>query len=236
MRTVILAGGQGTRLKPYTLTLPKPLVPLGGEMPVLEVIIRQLRRQGIMHATIAVSHLAHLIQAFFQDGCRWGMSIDYSVETEPLGTIGPLLLLEDLPENFLVMNGDVLCDLDFQDFFRWHCAAGNDVSVSVHRRQQLVDFGVIRYDAVGRVTDFVEKPVYDYDVSMGVYALNRRVLQQVPRGRAYGFDELMVDGLRAGLQLAAKPFHGYWLDMGRPDDYEAANDSFAELKTRLGIG
>ena len=117
MRAIILAGGKGTRLRPYTVTFPKPLVPLGGEMPVLEIIIRQLSRQGVSHITLAVNHLANLIQAFFQDGSKWGLRIHYSLEEQPLHTIGPLTLLHDLPENFLVMNGDVLCDLDFRAFY-----------------------------------------------------------------------------------------------------------------------
>ena len=235
MRAVILAGGKGTRLFPFTVTLPKPLVPLGGEMPVLEVLLRQLQRHGVTHITIAVNHLANLIQAFFQDGAKWGLQIDYSMEDKPLGTIGPLTLIPDLPENFMVMNGDVLCDLNFAEFFRWHMAQENEVSVSVFRRQQFVDFGVLRYDAEGRITEFIEKPTYDYDVSMGIYCFRRSAIERLRKGATYGFDHLMLDGIKNGWKIRARPFSGYWLDIGRPDDYQTANENFAELKTRLQI-
>jgi NDP-mannose synthase len=235
MRVIILAGGKGTRLRPYTVTFPKPLVPLGGEMPVLELIIRQLSRQGVRHVTLAVNHLANLIQAFFQDGSKWGMRIDYSLEEKPLGTIGPLTLLADLPENFLVMNGDLLCDLDFAAFYRAHCEAGNDLTVSVCRREQSVNYGVVQYDQRGRITGFVEKPHYSFDVCMGIYCINRRVAERLKRGETYGVDNLMLDGIRDGLKMTARPFDGYWVDIGRPEDYEAADTEFAALKVRLGV-
>jgi NDP-mannose synthase len=235
MRAIILAGGKGTRLRPYTVTFPKPLVPLGGEMPVLEIIIRQLSQQGVHHITLAVNHLANLIQAFFQDGSKWGLRIDYSLEEKPLHTIGPLTLLHDLPENFLVMNGDVLCDLDFSAFYQAHCAADNDITVSVCRREEFVNYGVLQYDAAGRITGFVEKPRYSFEVSMGVYCINRRIIERLPPGESYGFDNLMLDGLRDGLKMSARPFGGYWLDIGRPEDYETADRDFLEIKTRLGV-
>jgi NDP-sugar pyrophosphorylase family protein len=235
MRAIILAGGKGTRLRPYTVALPKPLVPLGGEMPVLEILLRQLNRQGVRHVTLAVNHLANLIQAFFQDGSKWGLRIDYSLEEKPLGTIGPLALLGDLPENFLVMNGDVLCDLDLAAFYGAHCEAGNDVTVSVCRREQFVNYGVLEYDSRGVITGFVEKPRYSFDVSMGVYCINRRVIGRLKAGEAYGFDNLMLDGIREGLKMSARPFDGYWLDIGRPEDYETANENFADIKSRLGV-
>lgn len=235
MRAIILAGGRGSRLWPYTVTLPKPLVPLGGEMPVLELIIKQLQRQGVSHITLAVNHMANLIQAFFQNGSQWDLRIDYSMEEIPLSTIGPLTLIPDLPENFLVMNGDVLCDLDYSRFYQWHVEADNDVSVSVYRRQQLVDFGVLHYDESGRITKFVEKPTYDFDVSMGVYCFHRRVIERLPKGEKYGFDNLMLDGIRDGSRMRVRPFNGFWLDIGRPDDYQAANERFGELKQKLGI-
>ena len=236
MRAIILAGGKGTRLRPYTVTFPKPLVPLGGEMPVLEIIIRQLSRHGVQHVTLAVNHLANLIQAFFQDGSKWGLRIDYSLEEKPLGTMGPLTLLPDLPENFLVMNGDVLCDLDFGAFYRAHCEAGNDVTVSVCPREQIVNYGVLKFEPGGRITEFVEKPHYAFCVSMGVYCINRRVIKGLKTGAAYGFDNLMLDGIRDGLRMNARRFNGYWVDIGRPEDYESADANFAEIKTRLGVG
>jgi NDP-sugar pyrophosphorylase family protein len=235
MRAVILAGGLGTRLKPYTITLPKPLVPIGGEMPILEIVIKQLKGHGFNRLTIAVNHMANLIQAFFQDGARWGIEIDYSIENKPLSTIGPLTLIDDLPENFVVMNGDVLSDVHYGKLFDKHCREGNDVTVSVFQREQLIDFGVLQYSDDGRVTDFIEKPVERFNVSMGVYCMNRTVVESLPKNELYGFDHLMRDGLKNGMRLQAVPFDGYWLDIGRPDDYATANDDFDSIRNRLGI-
>lgn len=235
MRAIILAGGKGTRLKPYTITLPKPLVPVGGEMPIIEVIIRQLARAGFDRLTFAVSHKANLIKAVCGDGSQWGVGIDYSLEQEPLSTIGPLTLIEDLPENFLVMNGDLLCNLDYGAFFRHHVARGNEVTVSTFKRSVNSDFGVLTLDEAGRVTAFKEKPVFHFDVSMGVYCLTRSVVSRLTKGTPYGFDNLMLDGLRDGLRLEAVPFDGYWLDIGRPEDYDRANQEFERLKVEWGL-
>ena len=146
MRAIILAGGKGTRLKPYTVTIPKPLVPIGGEMPILEIIIRQLANAGFDHITLAVNHLANLIMAFFGDGSSWNVKIDYSLEESPLSTIGPLTLISDLPENFLVMNGDILCNLNYLDFYNYHVQSNNDVTVSTFKRESKIDFGVLEYN------------------------------------------------------------------------------------------
>ena len=145
MRAIILAGGKGTRLRPYTISLPKPLVPIGGEMPILEIVIRQLAKCGFTHVTLAVNHMANIIQAFFGDGSRWGLKIDYSLEEQPLSTIGPLTLIRDLPENFIVMNGDVLCNLNYSEFLNYHTQRGNDVTVSSYVREVNIDFGVLKY-------------------------------------------------------------------------------------------
>ena len=235
MRAIIMAGGKGTRLKPYTTLIPKPLVPVGDEMPILEIILRQLHRQGFRHITITVNHLAELIRAFFGDGKKWGLKIDYSVENKPLSTIGPLTLLKDLPENFLVMNGDILCDLDYGGFFRYHARKKNKVTVSTYKRDAKIDFGVIGYDAAGRINKFSEKPEFHFDVSMGVYCLNRSVVRSLPKGEYYGFDHLMADGIKRGAGYEARPFKGFWLDIGRPEDYDYCNDNFESIKKKLGL-
>ena len=116
MRAIILAGGKGTRLRPYTYSLPKPLMPIGGEMPILEVILKQLKNHGFREVTITVNYMAKIIQAFFGDGKEWGLKIDYSLEQKPLGTVGPLTLIDNLPETFLVMNGDLLTDLNYKEY------------------------------------------------------------------------------------------------------------------------
>lgn len=235
MRAVILAGGKGTRLKPYTTFIPKPLVPIGGEMPILEVVLRQLSQAGFNHVTLAVNHLSNLIMAYFGDGSQWGLKIDYSLEHKPLSTIGPLTLIPDLPENFLVMNGDILCDLDYRDFFDFHVANASDVTVSSYKRDTKIDFGVLRYDAFDNIYEFIEKPVHHYDVSMGIYGVRRSLIEGLDKGEAYGFDNLMLDGIARGQRLLARPFSGFWLDIGRPDDYDYANEHYDEIKKRLGL-
>lgn len=234
-RAVILAGGKGTRLRPYTVVLPKPLMPIG-EFPILEVILRQLVRGGFDHITMAVNHQAEIIKAFFQDGSRWGVRIDYSCETSPLGTMGPLKLIPDLPANFLVMNGDILSDLDFASFHDEHVVAGDLFTISSKRREHHIDYGVLETDEEGRLAAFREKPRESFLVSMGVYMLSSTVLERIPAGRAYGFDSLMLDMLSAGEQARVRPFDGYWLDIGRPDDYALAIDEFEAMKGRfLGV-
>lgn len=235
MRAIILAGGQGTRLRPYTTLIPKPLVPIGGKYAILEVVLHQLKSSGFTHITIAVNHLSHLIMAYFGDGKRFGMTIDYSIEDKPLSTIGPLTLINDLPDNFLVMNGDILCDLNYGNFYNNHCLAKKDISVSVFRREVKIDFGVLEFDNDLLLTNFVEKPTHHFDVSMGIYCLNRSVIESLPTGEPYGFDNLMNDGLAKNSPIRIVPFNGFWLDIGRPDDYEFADSNFKELTKKLKL-
>ncbi len=231
-RAVILAGGRGTRLRPYTVVLPKPLMPIG-EYPILEVVVRQLARYQFDHITMAVNHQAELIKAFFGNGSKWRVRIDYSLEDEPLGTMGPLRLIPDLPEHFLVMNGDVLTDLDFAEFYAEHVAANRLFTISSHRREQHIDYGVLVTDPGGTLQDFREKPVTAYEVSMGIYMVSRAILQHVPARGAFGFDDLMRGLIDAKHSVRARRFDGYWLDIGRADDYLQAIDEFPRMKPRL---
>lgn len=235
MRAVVLAGGKGTRLLPYTTLVPKPLVPIGGRYSILEIVLMQLKSAGFTHVTLAVNHLANLIIAYFGDGSKWGLKLDYSVEDRPLSTIGPLTLIDNLPENFLVMNGDILCNLDYRAFYEHHVSEGCDVSVAAYKRSVTVDFGVLNYDVSGRLEGFAEKPQYNFDVSMGVYCLRRRVIDELSAGQPYGFDNLMIDGIKNGRVIRIHPFSGYWLDIGRPEDYQTANEQFSSLSKELGI-
>jgi NDP-sugar pyrophosphorylase family protein len=228
-RAVILAGGMGTRLRPYTVVLPKPLMPVG-EFPILEVVIRQLAKHRFDHITIAVNHQAQLIRAFFGDGAKWKVRIDYSLENQPLGTMGPLRLIGDLPAHFLVMNGDVLTDLDFAAFHDEHVAEDRLFTISSHLREQKIDYGVLITNPEGTLRDFQEKPTSGYEVSMGIYMVNRDILDFVPSERLYGFDTLMRDLLAAGRPVRVKQFNGYWLDIGRPDDYMQAIDEFPRMR------
>jgi NDP-sugar pyrophosphorylase family protein len=230
---VILAGGLGTRLRPFTTTLPKPLVPIGDEASILEIVIRQLAACGFASGTLAIGHFGELIRAYVGDGSRFGLRIDYAEEEVPLGTIGPVIAIRDrLPEHFLVMNGDILTDLDYAVLLERHARSAAPITVATYGRQVHVDFGVLETDGE-RVIGFSEKPLLEYTVSMGVYALSRTTLDRYPPGRPIGFDGLMRDLLAAGEQPAAFPFDGYWLDIGRPEDYERANADWPTLRARL---
>lgn len=229
-RAVILAGGKGARLRPYTVVLPKPLMPIG-EFPILEVIVRQLARHGFSHITMAVNHQAEIIKAFFMNGEKWGVKIDYSLEDRPLGTMGPLKLIKDLPDNFLVMNGDILTDLDYADFHDAHVKQGGVFTISSYIREQLVDYGVLE-TAGGCLAGLREKPRMNYEVSMGVYMMSKRVLDFIPTA-AYGFDHLMHNLVTAEQGVTVRKFTGYWLDIGRPDDYAQAIDEFESMRTRF---
>jgi NDP-sugar pyrophosphorylase family protein len=233
MRAILLAGGKGTRLRPYTTVIPKPLVPVG-EQAIMEILVRQLARHRCRHITVAVNHQAQLIMAYFGDGAKWGVRLDYSREDKPLGTIGPLKLVRDLPEHFLVMNGDILTDLDFGRFYAAHVASGAVATIATHRRSVKVDFGVLTVgERAQRIESFSEKPVEHFQVSMGVYAFSRKILDLVPGDEAFGFDDLMLTMIERGLDVRAYPYPGYWLDIGRPDDYDRANEEYSAVLGRL---
>ncbi len=229
---IILAGGKGTRLKPYTLVLPKPLMPIG-EYPILEVIVRQLVRFGFERITMAVNHQAEIIKAFFGDGENWGISINYSVEDKPLGTMGPLKLIPNLPENFLVMNGDILTDLNFSEFYEQHTKDDSLFTISSHLREQFIDYGVLETDSLGNLIGFTEKPKNQYQVSMGIYMANKKILQFIREGIPYGFDNLMLDLIKAKHKVNVINYDGYWLDIGRPDDYIEAIEQFDIMKSKF---
>lgn len=220
-RAVLLAGGKGTRLYPYTLTMPKPLVSVG-DYPIIEIIIRKLVKAGFNHITITVNHMADMIRAFCGDGSKWGIAIDYSLETKPLSTMGPLKLIKDLPEDFLVMNGDVMTDLDFDQLYQDHVQQGNIFTISAYERDHKVDYGVLVPGADGKLIDFQEKPTMHYHVSMGVYMMNRRCLDAIPEDTFFGFDHLMLELINRKTPAMVRPFKGYWMDIGRPDDYQQA--------------
>lgn len=230
-RAIILAGGKGTRLRPYTVVLPKPLMPIG-DYPILEVVVRQLIKCGFSHITLAVNHQAELIKAFFGDGGKWGVRIDYSLESQPLGTMGPLNLIADLPDNFLVMNGDILTDLDYSSLYEAHVQNGHVFTICSHRRSQSIDYGVLECDERGFLSGFKEKPSNEYLVSMGVYMANKGVMKFIPQN-FYGFDNLMIDLMKNGEKVYVHPFDGYWLDIGRPDDYAQAIEEFESLRAKF---
>lgn len=232
MRAVILAGGRGTRLAPYSTLFPKPLMPIG-EMPVLELLIRQLQRSGVQHVTLAVGYLASLLMAYFGKGERMGVPIDYSQEEEPLGTAGPLRLVSGLDGTFLVTNGDLLADLDFRAMLEFHQRQGAAATIGVYKRDMLIDFGVVETDVSQHVIGYIEKPAHRYLVSIGVYVLEPFVLRYIPVGRQFDLPDLVAALLAAGENVMGYMHSGYWLDIGRPDDYRRAQDDFPTMKTRL---
>jgi NDP-sugar pyrophosphorylase family protein len=231
VRAVILAGGKGTRLAPYTVAFPKPLMPLG-DVPILEVVVRQLAHFGFTRLTFAVGHLAELLQAYFGDGSRFGVAIDYSREDRPLGTAGPLHLISDLEGDFLVMNGDLLTDLDYGDLLRRHCSQANDATIGVYKREVRIDLGVLERDLEGRIIDYREKPSLTYDVSMGVYAFSSRVLEFIPKD-FFDFPDLVLELIRRGRPIRGYSFEGRWLDIGRADDYGRAIEEFERERSRF---
>jgi len=226
---VILAGGKGTRLRPYTIAMPKPLVPVG-DYPILEIIIRQLSNKGFGRVIITVNHQADLIKAYFGDGHKWGLSIEYSLEDKPLGTMGPLESLTNLPDNFIVMNGDILTDLDYVALLDNHIKEKNIFTISAHHREHNVDYGVLHLDRNSILTGFEEKPKLQYIVSMGIYAVSKNVLKYIPKDEYFGFDTLMLKLIESNEKVKVEVFSGYWLDIGRPEDYQKATDDFDEKK------
>jgi NDP-sugar pyrophosphorylase family protein len=173
--------------------------------------------------------------SFFGDGTKWGVTIDYSIEEEPLSTIGPLTLIDDLPDNFLVMNGDILSDIDYNHFFDYHVNRRNKVTVASFKRKSKIDYGVIRYDDNKVITGFEEKPVFDFDVSMGVYCIRRDVIERLEKNACYGFDDLMINGVKNKEKFEAWPYSGFWIDIGRPEDYAYCNDNYQEIKELLKL-
>ena len=228
-----MAGGKGTRLKPYTMVIPKPLVPVG-EYPIMEIVIRQLVRYGFDRIIIAVNHQAELIETYFGDGSKYGVSIEYSLETMPLSTMGPLKLMRDLPDDFLVMNSDVLTDLDYARFLDDHKTSGRIFTISSYKRVQNVEYGVLD-ERDGVLVGFTEKPRLDYLVSMGIYAVSKRTLDYIPDNTFFGFDNLMTKLIESDEKVGIRLHEGYWLDIGRPDDYQMATDEF-ETRKELFLG
>jgi NDP-mannose synthase len=230
---VILAGGRLKRLLPYPTVLPQPLLPIG-DAPVLDVVLRQLAQHGFPHVTLAVGHLAHLIEAVFGDGSQLGVSLRYQREQRPMGTVGPLTPMEHLPDTFLVMNGDVLTALDYRALFEAHLRSESVLTIATHARTVRSEYGVLELDgrngATRRVTDFREKPEIDHSVSMGVYVMDRRICEYVPCDEPFDLPDLVWQLLAAGEPVGSYAYDGFWLDIGRHDDYVAATQQYDEFK------
>jgi len=237
VKTVILAGGRGTRLRPYTTVFPKPLMPIG-DKPILEIIIRQLEAQGLREIIVMVGHLSELIMAFFGDGSKFGVKIKYSKEEQPLGTAGGLALIRDeLDESFLMINGDTLTTLNYSDLIHYHNLNGAIATIALNPRNVKIDFGVVEVDKrSNNIQSYTEKPTYDKLVSTGITAMRNDVLEFITPNAYLDFPQLIQNLLTAGEVVKGYTFNGYWLDIGRPEDYERANIEIDELYKDLGIG
>jgi len=233
MKAVVLAGGKGTRMIPYSTILPKPLMPIG-DMPILEIILQQMKKAGITEVILTAGHLAELLRAFFNDGERFGVRIHYSVEEIPLGTAGPLsLVASSLGETFLVANGDVLTTLDIRDLVSAHRQSGAIATIASHTRLVNIDLGVLQVNGSDKLTGYVEKPIFDYLVSMGIYVFEPQVLQYIPYNQYLDFPELVLKLIGNGERVMSHRFDGYWQDLGRLDDYEQAVQDFDRLRPQI---
>lgn len=222
-----MAGGKGLRLRPLTTVLPKPLIPLG-DSSVIEMVMRQLRHCGFEDIVVAVGYKSDLIMAVLGDGSRYGLKIRYHREEEPLGTVGALATIGGLEDDFIVMNGDICTNMHFGDLLRHHVASGAQATVSAFRKVDQVPLGVLDVDEPsGRIVGFREKPTHDFLVAMGVNAFKRSIMDLVPRGSFFGFDDLMHAGLARGLDVRHRLFQGVWYDIGHPHDYDAVLEHVA---------
>lgn len=231
MRAIVLAGGKGTRLLPYTTVLPKPLMPVGGQ-PILGVIIRQLNHYGFNHITLALGHLSHLIKAVLDNGTKAGARVDYSTEPHALGTTGPLSLIKGLDETFLVMNGDVLTDVNFQDVVEFHRNQNASATIVVHRRTVRIDYGVLQRTGF-RLLNYEEKPSFEYEVSTGIYVFSRKILDYVRPNTYLDFPDLIKILIENGEKTVCYPFAGTWFDLGRAEDFLAVNKELDVLEQRI---
>ena len=233
MKAIILAGGKGTRLAPYTTVFPKPLMPIDG-MPILEIIIRQLAHFRIKEIVFTVSQQSEpLLSAYFRNGDQYGVDIRYSKEEEALGTAGPLSIIPNLPETFLVMNGDILTTLNYQKLVSYHRRHQGMVTIAMTQKRVPLELGVMEFNRARLLTRYIEKPTLSYSVSMGIYVFEREVLKWVPPEKYLDFPELIQKLLKQRVKVVCYPSSDFWLDIGRHEDYEEAQKEFQEMRKKL---
>ncbi|MGE0268329.1 MAG: sugar phosphate nucleotidyltransferase [Candidatus Omnitrophota bacterium] len=232
IQAIILAGGKGTRLKPYTAVIPKPLMPVG-EHPICEVIIRQLESARLKNIVISTGHLAGLIEAYFGDGRKWGVHITYVTEHKPLGTAGALKLIKKMDTDCVVINGDVLTDLNFKELIKHHKLKKAMATITIKERVVKTDFGVIEVDKKGDLSDYIEKPEHKSFVSIGVYVLNKGCWNFIKDDENIGMPDLILRMKAAGEKISCFKTQSIWLDLGRLDDFEASQDIFEKHKKKF---
>lgn len=236
LRAVILAGGRGTRLAPFTVNFPKPLVPLG-DTPVLEVLMGRLVAFGITDITLTLGHLAELIKAYFshRPALMERIKLSYVQENEPTGTAGSLSLVSGLNSTFLVMNGDLLTNLDFNELIEFHRREKSVLTIAAHQRRIKIDLGVLEFGGDNIITGYREKPEHSYHVSMGIYVYEPSVLKYIEPGKYLDFPTLVLRLLKEGQKVCAYPTDCMWLDIGRPDDYAQAQELFKDKREAFDV-
>jgi NDP-sugar pyrophosphorylase family protein len=235
MQAVILAGGKGTRLIPYTKVFPKPLVPLGDDKPILDVILCQLKHFGFTRIILAVGHMAEMIKTYVHNGERYGLDVQYSLEDQPLGTAGPLAQIDGLEQSFLVMNGDIITDLNYMDLVEFHRKQCAIATIGTYQKPFKINLGIIQNNGEFEIVDYIEKPVHKFNVSMGVYVFDSKVIHYIEPQKYLDFPTLVRQLLDDGQKVVSYPFNGYWLDIGNHADFEKALEEYESMKGRLHL-
>jgi len=231
MQAIILAGGQGSRLRPFTTFIPKPLMPMG-DMPILEIIMRQLKHFGVKNVVISVNHLADLMMAFFKSGEKLGLDINYAIEEKALGTAGPLSIMDNLEETFLVMNADLLTTIDYGNLINFHKKNGFDATISTYKKEVKISLGVIQSQE-NNFVNYIEKPTYNFDVSMGIYVFNKSVIEYIPKNERMDIPDLILKLKENNKKIGCYYANYDWLDIGKFDDYEKAVSVFKEKRSEF---
>jgi NDP-mannose synthase len=236
MEAIILAGGKGTRLAPYTTVFPKPLMPIDG-MPILEIVVRQLAHFRIKEIVLTVSQQSEpLLSAYFRNGNQYGVDIRYSKEEKALGTAGPLSIIPNLPETFLVMNGDILTTLNYQKLIGYHRRHKGVVTIAMSQKKVQLELGVMEFNRSHQLTRYIEKPTLTYSVSMGIYVFEKKALEWIPSRKFLDFPELIQKLINRRVKVVCYPSNAFWLDIGRHEDYEEAQKKFQEMRKKLLYG
>jgi len=235
MKAVILAGGKGTRLRPFTYAIPKPLMPIG-ELPIIEIILKQLKNNGFNNIIISTGYKENLIRMFLNGADKkYGLNIKYSNENEPLGTVGSLSLIRDeLNEDFILMNGDTLCTVNYNELMKYHKKSNNMATITLCKKDIKIDFGVVQLEGNNNIVNYIEKPTHSYFVSIGVYVFKPDVLKYIPDGRL-DFPDLVKILIKNNEKVGGYIFDGYWQDIGRSEDYMKANEEFEKIYEKFGI-
>jgi NDP-mannose synthase len=228
MQAILVAGGKGKRLQPYTLVIPKPLIPLKDE-PIMEVIVKQLERAGFNKIHLCIGYMGELLQTYFGDGSKYNVGITYSKEMKPLGTIGPLTLIDSLDDDFLVLNGDTLSDINYQGLLIEHKNTQSALTIATFAKKVKIELGVLEYDQHRHLKEYIEKPTLSYSVSTGVYALNKKVVRHLPRNEYFDFPSLVKLLLAQGEKVNTFQHDGIWHDLGSIDSFEAALEDYEKM-------